>query len=45
MSGYTENDVAHHGILENRLEYIQKPFTVYDLAAKVRKVLDKKNLF
>jgi PAS domain S-box-containing protein len=41
MSGYTANAVAHHGILEEGLEYIQKPFTVYDLAAKVRKVLDK----
>jgi two-component system cell cycle sensor histidine kinase/response regulator CckA len=41
MSGYTDNAVAHHGILEKGIAYIQKPFTVRDLAAKVREVLDK----
>ena len=41
MSGYVENVISHHGILEKAIEYIQKPFTVNDLARKVREVLDK----
>jgi CheY-like chemotaxis protein len=42
MSGYTDNAIAHHGILEEGLNYIQKPFTVNALACKVREMLDKK---
>ncbi len=41
MSGYTDNVIAVHGILEKGIEYIQKPFTVEGLARKVREVLDK----
>ena len=41
MSGYTDNAIAHHGILEEGIDYIQKPFTVEGLARKVREVLDK----
>ena len=41
MSGYTDNAIAHHGVLEEGLNYIQKPFTVGGLARKVRKVLDQ----
>ena len=41
MSGYVENIIPHHGILEKGMEYIQKPFTVNELARKVREVLDK----
>jgi hypothetical protein len=39
MSGYTEDAIAHRGILDAGLEYIQKPFTPESLAAKVREVL------
>jgi CheY-like chemotaxis protein len=39
MSGYTENAVAHRGILDTGLDYIQKPFTPESLAKKVREVL------
>jgi two-component SAPR family response regulator len=41
MSGYTDDIITHHGILQKGLDYIQKPFTVEGLARKVRDVLDK----
>ncbi len=40
MSGYTANVIAHHGVLEEGVQFINKPFTKRDLAAKVREVLD-----
>jgi PAS domain S-box-containing protein len=40
MSGYTADAIAHHGILDEGLDFIQKPFGNDDLAAKVRHVLD-----
>jgi len=42
MSGYTADVIAHHGMLDDGVNFIQKPFSVKDLAAKVREVLDKK---
>ncbi len=39
MSGYTANVVAHHTILEEGLYFIEKPFPVNKLAAKVKEVL------
>jgi response regulator RpfG family c-di-GMP phosphodiesterase len=41
MSGYTDNVILHHGILEKGIDFIQKPFTLESLARKVREVLDK----
>jgi CheY-like chemotaxis protein len=41
MSGYTNNAIVHHGILEEGMNYIQKPFTLEALARKVREVLDQ----
>ena len=41
MSGYTDNAIVHHGVLEEGMNYIQKPFTVDGLARKVREMLDK----
>ena len=41
MSGYTDNAIVHHGVLEEGIEFIQKPFTTDGLAKKVREVLDK----
>ncbi len=40
MSGYTANVIAHHGVLDEGVNFIQKPFTMSDLAAKIREVLD-----
>ncbi len=41
MLGYTNNSITHRGILGKGTDYIQKPFTVEGLVAKVREVLDK----
>ncbi len=40
MSGYTANVIAHHGVLEEGVHFIQKPFTIEDLAVRVRESLD-----
>ena len=42
MSGYTANVIARRGVLDAGVNFIQKPFTRQDLAAKVREVLDGK---
>ena len=41
MSGYTANIIAHHGVLDEGVQFIQKPFAKQDLVIKVREVLDE----
>jgi len=41
MSGYTDNAVVHHGVLDEGIEYLQKPFMPSDFARRVRNLLDK----
>ncbi len=41
MSGYTANVIAHRGVLDDGVSFIQKPFSKSDLAAKVRQVFDR----
>ncbi|MGQ9510037.1 MAG: ATP-binding protein, partial [Thermodesulfobacteriota bacterium] len=41
MSGYTDNAIIHHGVMEEGIDFIQKPFSLEALARKVREVLDK----
>ncbi len=41
MSGYTDDVIAHHGVLEPGLNFLEKPFTPEDLARNVREVLDQ----
>ncbi|MCA1793579.1 MAG: PAS domain S-box protein [Desulfobacteraceae bacterium] len=40
MSGYTSNVIAHHGVLDDGVAFIQKPFSMAEMTAKVREVLD-----
>ena len=39
-SGYTTNAIVHHGILDDGIHFIQKPFAPEALATKIREVLD-----
>lgn len=40
MSGYTANVIAHHGILDTGVNFIQKPFSKKEILTHVRNVLD-----
>ncbi|MFA5112213.1 MAG: PAS domain S-box protein, partial [Desulfobaccales bacterium] len=40
MSGYTDNAIVYHGILNDETAYIQKPFAPDDLIKRVREVLE-----
>jgi PAS domain S-box-containing protein len=40
MSGYTDEAIVHHGIVDSDIAFIQKPFSQNALAQKIREVLD-----
>jgi two-component system cell cycle sensor histidine kinase/response regulator CckA len=42
MSGYTDDSIVRHGVLEAHIAYLQKPITPETLTTKVREVLDRK---
>jgi len=39
MSGYTSNVIVHHGIPEEGVQFIQKPFSLNDFARKIQDIL------
>lgn len=43
-TGYTRNAIVHNGVLDTGVELIGKPFTLEELATRVRGVLDKASL-
>ena len=43
MSGYTANVIAHHGVLDEGVCFLQKPFASTDLREKLREIFEKKN--
>ncbi|MEE8441382.1 MAG: hybrid sensor histidine kinase/response regulator, partial [Spirochaetia bacterium] len=40
MSGYTADVIADRGVIDEGVNFIQKPFTIQELATKVRQALD-----
>jgi CheY-like chemotaxis protein len=41
MSGYTEEAIAHHGVIDPGIAFLHKPFTSETLGRKLREVLDQ----
>ena len=39
MSGYTADVIAHHGVLDEGVNFIQKPFSIEGLMEKIHQVL------
>ena len=40
-SGYTEDLIGHHGVLDEGIHFIGKPYTIDVLARKIREVIEK----
>jgi DNA-binding NtrC family response regulator len=41
MSGYTGSVIDHHGMIEEGVTFVQKPFSADDLSRALRSLLDK----
>lgn len=43
VTGYSDNDIGHHGVLDPGIELLQKPFTPHSLSRKVRDVMEDRS--
>ena len=43
VSGYSDDNISHWGVLNEEIDFIPKPFAPLDLLRKVRKTLDKES--
>ena len=41
ISGYTDDVIGQHGVLENDVNFLHKPFSIYRLAQEIRSVLNE----
>jgi len=41
MSGYTDDAIIHHGVLDRTVHLVEKPFAPRDLLQRVRRILDQ----
>ncbi len=41
ISGYTDDMMIRHGVIEDEIDFLAKPFSSSMLAAKVREILDR----
>jgi len=40
ISGYTDDSIVRHGVIDGDVAFLQKPFTMRALSSKIREVLD-----
>jgi signal transduction histidine kinase/FixJ family two-component response regulator len=40
VSGYSDNDIGDHGVLDSSIDLLQKPFTPHSLRTKIREVIE-----
>ncbi len=41
MSGYTANVIAHHGVLDQGIHFLHKPFSIHEIAGKIREAMER----
>ncbi len=41
ISGYTDDIIATHGVLDKGVSFLAKPFSIFDIASKIRNILDE----